>query len=193
MAKAKQKSGRTPKLTPEVQKLIVDAVSACAPRRFAAQRAGIAQSTLRSWLARGRREKKGEYLAFLAAIKKAEAEAVLTRIARIAKAGQGGQVVEKTTKTVTVEAKDGKRTTTTTSTEKHLHPQWVADAWMLERRCPNEFCLPRRRDLEDLFKRIKLLEKSSENDLRESENVNQSSVWNDGPPLPPGARDPSDI
>jgi hypothetical protein len=119
VAKEKRKTGRTPKLTPEVQKLIVDAVAAASPRKFAAERAGISTSTLRSWLARGRKERRGEYLAFLAAIKKAEAEAIITRIARIAKAGQGGQVVEKTTKTITVETRDGKRTTTTITTEKH--------------------------------------------------------------------------
>jgi hypothetical protein len=193
MANAKRKTGRTPKLTPEVQKLIVDAVAACTPRHFAAQRAGIAQSTLRSWFARGRREKKGEYLAFLAAIKKAEAEAIITRVARIAKAGQGGQIVEKTTKTVTVLSKDGKQTTTTISTEKHAHPQWVADAWMLERRCPEDFCLPRKRDLADLLKDVKKLEKQTDEVRRAVEKENQRDASKNRPPLPPGVRDPRDV
>ena len=77
MAKHKNPGGRTPKLTPEVQKAIVEAVATLTPRRFAADRAGIAESTLRNWLARGRKEKKGEYVAFLAAVKKAEADAIV--------------------------------------------------------------------------------------------------------------------
>ncbi len=193
MAKEKRKTGRTPKLTPEIQKLIVDAVAACAPRDVAAKRAGIGQSTLRSWIARGRKERKGEFLAFLAAVKKAEAEAILTRIARIAKAGQGGQVVEKSTKTVTVVTKDGKQTTTTVTTEKHAPPQWVADAWMLERRYPDEFCIYRKRDIINMNFEIKELKKRIDANSQRLSDANQRIQCYEGPPLPPGCRDPSDV
>jgi hypothetical protein len=153
----KRSGGRTPKLTPEVQKLIVEAVAACAPRRYAAERAGVAEYTVRRWLARGKRQPKSVYGAFCAALKKAEADSIITRVARISKAAQGGQVIEKTTKSITTTDRQGKAVTTVTVTEKHAAPQWTADAWMLERRCSEEFALHRKRDIEDAIE--KALEK----------------------------------
>lgn len=199
MAKSKPKRGRAPKLTPDVQKLIVDALAACTPRKYAANRAGVGESTLRAWIVRGKREKKGKYQAFLAAIKKAEAEAIIIRIARISKAAQGGQVVERTTKTVTVETKDGKRTTTTTTTEKHAAPQWVADAWMLERRCPEEFHYQRHEDYLKIMREIKDANKMIEAEKKEREKQSErQKMWqqnhqSQSRPLAPGERDPSDI
>lgn len=154
MAKGKRKpgSGRTPKLTPEIQKLIVEAVAACAPRKYAAERAGIAEFTIRRWIARGKRQPKSLFGAFCAALKKAEADAIITRVARISKAAQGGQVIEETTKSVTTIDKNGKPVTTTITIKKHVPPQWVADAWMLERRCPDEFALQRKKDIQDAVK-----------------------------------------
>jgi hypothetical protein len=167
----KKTRGRDLKLTPEIQKLIIDAVAACTPRRYAADRAGVDESTIRRWVIKGRKQKKGIYFTFFTALKKAEAEAVIARIARIGKAGQGGQVVEETTKTVTVETRDGKKTTTTTATRKLSAPQWQADAWALERRCPDDFALQRKKDIEEAVKKelTKALKKES-NDLLTNES-----------------------
>jgi hypothetical protein len=153
-----RKGGRTPKLTPEVQKLIVEAVAACAPRKYAAKRAGVDDSTVRKWILAGRKQKCGIYRTFFTLIKKAEADAIITRVARISKAAQGGQVIEKTSKTITTTDRQGKAVTTVTVTEKHAAPQWTADAWMLERRCSEEFALHRKRDIEDAIE--KALEKA---------------------------------
>lgn len=81
----------------------------------------------------------------------------MVRVARISKVAQGGQVTERTTKKVVVEKKDGTKSTTTTTTEKHAAPQWVADAWMLERRCPDEFHYQRHEELMRLERQLKCL------------------------------------
>jgi hypothetical protein len=152
VARGKKTGGRGPKLTPEIQKVIVDAATTGTPRRYAAERAGVDESTVRRWIAKGRKLKTGIYRTFCTLLKKAEADGITARVARITKAAQGGQVIEKTTRTTTTTTKDGKQTTTTTTTEKHAPPQWTADAWMLERRCPDEFALQRKKDIQDAVK-----------------------------------------
>lgn len=159
----KKKPGRRnrspDKLTPDVQKLIVEAVAACAPRMTAAERAGVTDRVLRKWMARGAKDRSGVYRSFYSAVKKAEAEALLVRIARIGKAAQGGQVVERTTKTT--KKKDG--TVETTTVEKYSRGEWTADAWALERRDPDNYALHRKRDIEEAVKKV--LEKHLENQL----------------------------
>jgi DNA invertase Pin-like site-specific DNA recombinase len=83
---ANAKRGRDPKLTPEVQKIIVDRVAAGVPLKFAAQGAGISERTLMAWLAKGRQGKNG-YAALLAAVKKAEADAIARNVGLIQKEG----------------------------------------------------------------------------------------------------------
>jgi hypothetical protein len=184
--------GRGPKLTPEIQKLIVDAVAACTPRRYAAERAGVADYTIRRWIARAKRQPKSIYGAFCAALKKAEAEAVIARVARIGKAGRGEQVVEETTKTVTVE-KNGQKTTTTTTTRKLSAAQWQADAWTLERRCPDDFALQRKKDVEDAVRKelAKALKKESSEPPAQKESSKQSEPLKHGEIEPPHPIDSS--
>jgi hypothetical protein len=90
VGRKKGKGGRTPKLTPEAQKAILDAVAAGTPRKYAAARAGVDDSTVRRWVGRGRAETSGQFRTFYTALKKAEADGIAARVARIAKAGQGG-------------------------------------------------------------------------------------------------------
>ena len=82
----KARSGRTPKLTPEVQKLIVDAVAAGNYLHHAAQYAGIHIATLERWKQVGAREKVGIYHDFFEAVKKAEGQAIARNVAIISKA-----------------------------------------------------------------------------------------------------------
>lgn len=69
------------KLTPRRRGRIVDALRDGATREAAAAHAGIAPSTLRAWLACGRREHAGPFVDLVAAVESAElhAEAELTR------------------------------------------------------------------------------------------------------------------
>ncbi len=80
--------GRPSKLTFEVEKRLVEAVRAGNSREAAAKAAGISEATFYSWLSRGRKAKRGRFLEFLEAIKKAEGEAEQKAVGRIVEAGQ---------------------------------------------------------------------------------------------------------
>jgi hypothetical protein len=88
VAGKKNRSGRHPKLDAAIQKVIVDSIATGVPRKYAAQRAGIDESTLRLWCSKGRKGGRGSeiYIALLAAIKKAEADAVARNVALIQQA-----------------------------------------------------------------------------------------------------------
>ena len=135
---------RPTKLTEAVQRRICEAIAAGNTWRAVAEFAGIGESTMRNWLAKGRTAKRADspYRAFLAAIKKAEADAEVRNVAIIQKTAQGGQVIERTTRT----KKDG----TTEVTEKFAPSQWTASAWWLERRLHAEWGRKDTRKLEGL-------------------------------------------
>ena len=79
-------TGRPSALTPEVQRRLCDAIAAGNTRNDAAEYAGVGESTLRRWLAQGRHRRSGKFRALLAAVKKAEADAVVRNVAIIQKA-----------------------------------------------------------------------------------------------------------
>ena len=79
-------TGRPGILTPDVQRRLCEAIAAGNTRHDAAEYAGIAESTLRAWLAKGKRQRRGQYRALLAAVKKSEADAVVRNVAIIQKA-----------------------------------------------------------------------------------------------------------
>ncbi|MGG3737207.1 hypothetical protein [Aeribacillus pallidus] len=79
-------AGRPSKLTPEIQKKIIDAVRAGNYMETAAAYAGISKDTLYRWLKQGARAKSGKYKAFHDAIEKALAEAEVRDVMIIANA-----------------------------------------------------------------------------------------------------------
>src|SRR5262245_25423644 len=79
-------TGRPSALTPELQQRLCDAISAGNTRHDAAEYAGIGESTLRTWLAQGRRRRSAKFRALLQAVKKAEAHAVVRNVTMIQKA-----------------------------------------------------------------------------------------------------------
>jgi transposase len=81
-------SGRPTKLTPEVQKRIIDALRAGNYVETAAAYAGIGRQTLYDWLHRGAKEGKGAYHEFHEAVEKALAESEVRDVALIAKAAE---------------------------------------------------------------------------------------------------------
>ena len=98
----------------------------------------------------GRAEELGGVDAsFVAALKKAKAKAVVARVLRAGEAGRGGAVVERTTKTVA--DAEGRKVTETIA-----RPVWMADAWHLERRYPEEFGTGRRElaELREIVSRL---------------------------------------
>jgi hypothetical protein len=79
--------GRPTKLTPALQKNITDALMAGNYIETAAAYAGVSKVTLYKWLKKGRREKSGQYVDFVAAVDQAMAQSEVSAIARITKAG----------------------------------------------------------------------------------------------------------
>ena len=73
--KIKRGPGQPSKLTPESKQRFISAVRQGNYFRHAAKFAGFDIQTLYAWLARGRREKTGEYAEFLDAVEAAESEA----------------------------------------------------------------------------------------------------------------------
>ncbi len=74
---------RPTKLTPELQAAYLDALKRAWYFETAADLAGIDRGTVRRWIKRGRRERKGLYHEFCTAVKKASGERLATAIGRI--------------------------------------------------------------------------------------------------------------
>jgi len=120
---ARPGAGRPTKRTPELVARLLEVLAAGNTRKAAYDIAGISSGTFATWLE--------DDLDFKDAVKKAESDAVAERVARIRAAGIGGAVVRR----VTV-ARNGEVVTTT---EEYARPEWQADAWLLERKYPDDF------------------------------------------------------
>jgi hypothetical protein len=123
------RTGRTTKLTAQIQEAIVRAVTAGAPLVTAAELAGIDKGTVLEWMRRGEerddRPLKPLYANFANAVTHARASDETRRVARIDAAGRGGAVIYEKVTTYP----DGR-----TVTERHVAPpDWRADAFHLER------------------------------------------------------------
>ena len=81
---------RPTKLTDEAQTKIVNAIAAGNYLDAAAQYGGVTYDTLNDWMNKGKDGKAPNYVQFYHAVKKAEADAEILRVARINKAGQEG-------------------------------------------------------------------------------------------------------
>ena len=143
--------GRPSKLTPTVQRLICDAIAIGNTRHDAAEYAGVGLTTLKRWIGQGKRQRRGQFRTLLDAIKKAEADAVVSSVGRIRQAAKGGQVLKHKVTT----KPDG-----TVTEEKVLtQGQWTADAWWLERKNPKDWGKVEER-MTTLEKKVKRLEEN---------------------------------
>lgn len=137
--------GRPTKLTPQVQKKIVDALSVGNYFEVACEYAEIDPRTGLEWLQRGRGEHPTQsaaeiYVHFVQAVTRAQAEDEVHTIARLKKAGQGGELIEETTYQepsviVTkvngdIEERIGKKRTV----RRYSQPEISADEWRMERK-----------------------------------------------------------
>ena len=149
-----RKPGRPPLLDDALSARVLQLAGAGVPRKYVADAVGVSRRAFAYWLAKGRDGGKGDaaYVQLLHALKKAEAEAVAVSVGRIRRAGSGGALIDR--KSVTTVGPDGKPVTTVT--EKFTQPLWVADAWLLERRYPDEFSTDRR-ELRELRKLVNQL------------------------------------
>lgn len=90
--KSKREPGRPSKFTPEVVDRLLNAIRAGATYEVACDHAGIAYSTLRSWIVAAEESRNDQAkMDLLEAIKKAEADAEVANIALIRKAASDGQ------------------------------------------------------------------------------------------------------
>lgn len=111
--------GRPTKFTPDRTERLIEAIRAGNYRITACQYAGISKHTLRNWIAIAQGpDAPPEYLDFLDALEKAEAEAEAYDLALIRNAARG--------------EKDANGEYTT-------KPQWQAAAWRLERKNPERW------------------------------------------------------
>jgi len=69
---------------------LIEALRSGAYRIDACRAAGIHYNTLLAWEKRGETENSGEYIEFLDALRKAEAEAVITNVEVVTRAAQDG-------------------------------------------------------------------------------------------------------
>ena len=146
MACKKAKTGRLPKLTPEVAKIIVDNVTAGVPQKYAAERAGVTERTLMRWLAAGRKARSGPLLSLLSALKKGEADCIARNVANIQRAASG---VEEVTVKETITTDANGQTITKRETTTKRAADWCAAAWYLERTCTTEYGRPHKPDSTD--------------------------------------------
>ena len=75
--------GRKPKLTPEVQKIIVDAIAGGNYNDIAADYAGVGRTTFYRWMEKGEEAASGIYRDFWDAVKKASAQAEVRNVTAI--------------------------------------------------------------------------------------------------------------
>jgi len=137
--KSKNKGGRPTKLTPELQERICEFIRGGNYFSTACFAVGLGETTFYKWMERGEEKKVGgegvkvesPFKEFREAIKKAEAEAEVERVARIREAGVGGAVI----KTIRYTRKDGTEVEETNLTR----PAWEADMTHLERRTPDRW------------------------------------------------------
>lgn len=80
--------GRPTLWKPEVRAKIIASIAEGNYNYVAAQAAGVSRSLLKQWMAKGRKEKAGEFKDFLAALKAAEGMAEKKAVAAIQKAGK---------------------------------------------------------------------------------------------------------
>ncbi len=75
--------GRKPKLTPEIQEAVVQAISIGATYEVAASFARLSRETVRRWVKRGDADGEGSYYAFAVAVREAEGKAAAQCLALI--------------------------------------------------------------------------------------------------------------
>ena len=135
--------GRRSKLTVELQKTIVDAISDGMTDKDAFTLAGIKSAAFYSWLKEGEVAQKGRKKEFSDAVVKARAAFVEKHVRNIKRAAfETRETVHEHVKEVYRQDKDGKQVKVEEIREvrrdKHL-PTWQASAWLLERRKAGEY------------------------------------------------------
>lgn len=123
--------GTASKLTPEVEKKIINVLSIGGYLDDACAFAGVTYQTFRKWIKAGARGQPG-YAEFVQKIHQARATFQIESLGRIREAGMGEEHVHET-----VDPKTGK--VIERKVVKGKGKQWTADAWRLERLRPHKY------------------------------------------------------
>jgi transposase len=132
----KKGKGRPTKISPEIQKKIVEAITRGNYTETAAALAGISKDTFYAWLKKGARQKKGPFKEFSDAVDRAQAEAEAMDLVRIEVAANGRPTkLLRDEKGNIIFDEKGKPIIM----ERSVYPDWTAAAWRLERRFPERW------------------------------------------------------
>lgn len=121
-------------LTPALTESIEDAIGKGVSIPCVCAAAGIAESTLRRWIQRGRgdyhKPPKQIHIDFVRAIERGRARDEMNRVERINASAEGGQLLEETI----IPTKEGDKIV-----RKYARPDPRCDMFMLERRYPSQY------------------------------------------------------
>lgn len=126
--------GRPTKLTPNIEKIIIECIGLGLSYRKTAAAAGITRQTLRNYVKRGEKAKSGKYFIFFNRLQKAETEGERVNFQKIRDAAVGGQEIKHTK-----EIFHGNKIVKEISTTQQSAPDWRAASWILERRHPERY------------------------------------------------------
>jgi hypothetical protein len=138
-------AGRPSKLTPEVQRIIVDVLRNCGTRTVATARANLNPVTFLDWIRKGEQATSGKYYDFLMAVRDAEAQAVsmAVRTVRLKIVGgwhkvpvrdrDGNYVFKRDPMTGEI-LRDAQGRPDAELVDKYTEPDDARAAWYLERR-----------------------------------------------------------
>lgn len=142
--------GRPSRLTPDIEKALIDALKGGVPLKYAAQYAGIGYRTVGRWMVRGEEadlaHDAGEpvpseevpYWRFWQAVQDARSASVVRNVALIQKAAQGGYVRKERIRRY----RDPDTGQMVTETDReYADVQWRAAQWYLQQAFPAEFRL----------------------------------------------------
>jgi hypothetical protein len=139
-------------LTTEIQTAVCADAGRGLPLKHIAEGLGIGYSTLKRWLADGKRGKGEPFQALWAGYTQARAADLAERLSRIDAAAKGGAVVREVLRTAARGNPILERT--------YSAPDWRADAWILERRYADHYYIDRK-EIAELQRRVKAMEKAA--------------------------------
>lgn len=116
--------GRPSKIDPAVTTRIAQMVAAGNTIETACAFVDISRTTMRAWLKRGRKQRRGQYRDFLTAMERAMAQAELLHVTNITSIARGTKAQYDAEGREVQPARAG---------------QWTASAWFLERRNPKRW------------------------------------------------------
>jgi len=129
------RTGAPTKLNKKKQQAFCEAIKLGLSRTRAARLIGVTMQTIENWCSWGKRDGKGKYFTFLKSVIQSEEFFVEDNLRTIRNAAKGNDQIKETRTTLDSKGKIKEQIVIV----KEQKPLWTASAWLLERRCPQEF------------------------------------------------------